>query len=113
MIGNLNKAEDGQTVKNIIEIKVKKVNSIEEYFQVNSHFTEALDVLRQIINSTELEETLKWNSPVYKLDGKLVLGLGAFKKHFCIWFFNGAFLKDKCDLLVKGSEKTKALTNAF
>ena len=88
---------------------MKKVNSIEEYIEVNSHFGEALELLREIINSTELEETLKWNAPVYALDGKNVIGLGAFKNHFGIWFFNGVFLKDEQNLLANAQEKTKAL----
>lgn len=42
--------------------------------------------------------------------GKNVLGLGAFKHHFGIWFFNGVFLKDKKKLLVNAQEgKTKTL----
>ena len=88
---------------------MKKVNSVEEYIEVNSHFGDALTLLRQIINSTELEETLKWNAPVYTLNGKNVLGLGGFKNHFGIWFFNGIFLSDKKHLLSNAQEKTKAL----
>lgn len=86
-----------------------KVNSVEEYLEVNSHFGEELSILRKIISSTELEETLKWSAPVYTLNGKNVLGLGAFKNHFGIWFFNGVFLKDEKKLLVNAQEKTKAL----
>lgn len=88
---------------------MKKVNSVEEYIEVNSHFGEALTLLRQIINSTDLEENLKWSAPVYTIDGKNVLGLGAFKNHFGIWFFNGIFLKDEKQLLSNAQEKTKAL----
>lgn len=88
---------------------MKKVNSVEEYIEVNSHFGEALSLLRQIINLTELVETLKWNAPVYTINGKNVLGLGAFKNHFGIWFFNGIFLKDEKQLLSNAQEKTNAL----
>jgi len=88
---------------------MKKVNSVEEYIEANSHFGDELSLLRQIIIQTELEETLKWNAPVYALDGKNVLGLGAFKNHFGIWFFNGVFLKDEKKLLSSGQEKTKGL----
>jgi len=88
---------------------MKKVNSVEEYIEVHSHFGEALTLLRQIINSTELEETLKWSAPVYTLNGKNVLGLGAFKNHFGIWFFNGVFLKDEKHLLSAAQETTKGL----
>jgi uncharacterized protein YdeI (YjbR/CyaY-like superfamily) len=88
---------------------MKKASSIEEYIENNAHFSEELNVLRQIINSTELDETLKWNAPVYALNGKNVVGLGAFKNHFGIWFFNGVFLKDEKNLLEKAQETTKGL----
>ena len=88
---------------------MKKVYSVEEYIEVNSHFSEELTLLRNIINATELTETLKWSAPVYSLDGKNVVGLGAFKKHFGIWFFNGVFLKDEKNLLEQAQETTKGL----
>ncbi len=88
---------------------MKKVGSVDEYIEVHSHFGKGLAILRDIINSTELEETLKWGAPVYTLNGKNVLGIGAFKNHFGIWFFNGVFLKDEKKLLVNAQEKTKAL----
>ena len=47
---------------------------------------------------------------MYDLNGKNVVGLGAFKNHFGVWFFNGVFLKDKNNLLVNAQKgKTKAL----
>ncbi len=88
---------------------MKKVSSVEEYVEVNSHFGKELEVLRTIMNSTELEETLKWNSPVYEINGKKVLGIGAHKHHFGIWFFNGVFLKDEQNLLMSAQETTKGL----
>ena len=89
---------------------MKKVTSVEEYIENNEHFPDALYLLRDIINKTELNEAIKWSAPVYDLDGKNVVGLGAFKNHFGIWFFNGIFLKDELNLLVNAQEgKTKAL----
>ena len=89
---------------------MKKIYSVEEYIEENTHFTEALILLRKIITSTELIETVKWSAPVYTINGKNVLGLGAFKNHFGIWFFNGVFLKDSHNLLINAQEnKTKAL----
>lgn len=85
-----------------------KATSVEAYIE-NSNFPEALGLLRDIITSTEVEESLKWNAPVYAINGKNVIGLGAFKNHFGIWFFNGVFLKDEKQLLVNAQEKTKAL----
>jgi uncharacterized protein YdeI (YjbR/CyaY-like superfamily) len=88
---------------------MKKVSSVEEYIEEHTRFAEALTLLRGIINSTELEESIKWNAPIYALDGKNVIGLGAFKHHFGIWFFNGVFLKDEKNLLQSAQEKTKGL----
>jgi uncharacterized protein YdeI (YjbR/CyaY-like superfamily) len=91
-------------------MNMKKVNSVEEYIESHEQWTNALTLLRSVINSTEMEETLKWSSPVYTVNGKNVVGLGAFKHHFGIWFFNGVFLKDEKQLLVNAQEgKTKAL----
>ncbi len=89
---------------------MKKIHSVEEYIETNEHSSDALTILRNIINSTGLNETIKWSAPVYDLSGKNVVGLGAFKNHFGIWFFNGVFLKDEHNLLVNAQEgKTKAL----
>ncbi|ULC60611.1 YdeI/OmpD-associated family protein [Flaviramulus sp. BrNp1-15] len=89
---------------------MKKISSVEEYIETQTNFSDALTLLRDIINSTELNESIKWSSPVYDLNGKNVIGLGAFKNHFGIWFFNGVFLKDNHNLLVNAQEnKTKAL----
>ena len=89
---------------------MKKIYSVEEYIEEHAHFSEALILLRDIITRTECVETIKWNAPVYTINNKNVLGLGAFKNHFGIWFFNGVFLKDKHNLLINAQEnKTKAL----
>ena len=89
---------------------MKKVTSVDAYIELHSQYTEALTLLRNIINSTALEETLKWSAPTYTLNGKNVVGIGAFKNHFGIWFFNGVFLKDEQKLLINAQEgKTKAL----
>ncbi|TNJ44573.1 DUF1801 domain-containing protein [Tamlana fucoidanivorans] len=89
---------------------MKKVQSFETYIENNTHFYKALELLRSIILSTELEENIKWNAPVYTLQNKNVLSLGAFKHHFGIWFFNGIFLKDEKNILKNAQDgKTKAM----
>ncbi|RSK40470.1 YdeI/OmpD-associated family protein [Mangrovimonas spongiae] len=88
---------------------MKKASSVEEYIEKHDKFSEALSLLRDLILSTEVNETLKWNAPVYTVNGKNVIGLGAFKNHFGIWFFNGVFLKDEKKVLEQAQEKTKAL----
>ena len=57
-----------------------------------------------------LEETVKWGGPVYVADGKNIVGLGAFKSYFALWFFQGALLADQEKVLVNAQEgRTKAL----
>ena len=86
-----------------------KINSVDDYIEAHHNFSDGLNLLRSIIEKTELVETIKWNSPVYTIDGKNVIGIGAFKHHFGIWFFNGVFLKDEKNLLVTAQETTKGL----
>jgi len=89
---------------------MKKISSVEDYIEFNETFSEALTLLRELFLSTELTETVKWNAPVYTINTKNVIGLGAFKNHFGIWFFNGIFLKDEHNVLSNAQEgKTKAL----
>ena len=69
-----------------------------------------LTKLREILNSTDLEETVKWGMPTYTYKGKNVCGMANFKNHFGLWFFQGALLKDEKNVLVNAQEgKTKAM----
>ena len=70
---------------------MKKIYSFEEYIEDHSSYSDALQLLRDIINSTDVEETIKWNASVYTINGKNVLGLGTFKNYFGIWFLMVCF----------------------
>ena len=73
-------------------------------------WTEELEILRTIIDKTELVETKKWNSPVFTYNSKNVIGLGGFKGYFGLWFFKGVFLSDEANVLVNANEEnTKSL----
>jgi uncharacterized protein YdeI (YjbR/CyaY-like superfamily) len=86
------------------------VKDVEEYISCHSYWEEELRQLHEMILTTALEPAIKWGAPVYTLEGKNVVGLGAFKNHYGIWFFNGALLKENTALLVNAQEgKTKAL----
>jgi uncharacterized protein YdeI (YjbR/CyaY-like superfamily) len=85
-------------------------NLVEKYFASQALWQEPLLLLREIILSTGLEETVKWGSPVYMYNKKNVLGIFAFKSYFGIWFFQGALLEDKNKVLINAQEgKTAAL----
>ncbi|MGB5368974.1 MAG: YdeI/OmpD-associated family protein [Flavobacteriaceae bacterium] len=82
----------------------------EAYFAKERPFKSGLALLRELALKTELQETFKWSTPVYTIDGKNVLGITAFKGHFGVWFFNGVFLKDPKKVLVNAQEgKTKSM----
>ena len=86
------------------------VKNAEEYIAVHSNWENELRQLHELILTTDLKSEIKWGAPVYTLDGKKIIGLGAFKNHIAIWFFNGALLKENTAMLVNAQEgKTKAL----
>lgn len=83
---------------------------LESYYQKARPFREGLQLLRSLALQTQLQETIKWNSPVYTIENKNVLGIMAFKSHFGIWFFHGVFLKDPDKVLENAQDgKTKAM----
>ncbi|MEO2059083.1 MAG: DUF1801 domain-containing protein [Mesonia sp.] len=86
------------------------IKTFEEYIEKHQKWKEELQQLRELLLSTELKETIKWGAPTYVLNNKNIVGLGAFKNHCALWFFNGAFLQKNTELLVNAQEeKTKAL----
>jgi len=88
----------------------KANESLDSYYQQEHPFREGLQLLRSLALQTDLQETMKWNAPVYTIDNKNVLGIMAFKFHFGLWFFNGVFLKDSEKVLENAQDgKTKAM----
>ncbi|MEG9326982.1 YdeI/OmpD-associated family protein [Salinimicrobium catena] len=86
------------------------VKTVEEYIQKHPDWEDEIVSLREMLLSTELEEAIKWGGPVYSLNGKNVVGIGAFKNHCSLWFFQGALLRENTALLQNAQEgKTKAL----
>ena len=82
----------------------------EEYVGSHPVWSDELKTLRQLLLKSQLEETVKWGMPVYTLDGKNVVGIAGFKKHYGLWFYQGVFLSDSKNLLVNAQEgKTKAM----
>lgn len=79
---------------------------IDAYIAKHHKWQESLNQLRTTINKTEAVETVKWGIPTYTVNGKNVVGIGAFKNHFGVWFFNGVFLKDTKGVLRNAQEGT-------
>ncbi|MBQ4819076.1 DUF1801 domain-containing protein [Aquimarina sp. MMG016] len=89
---------------------MERNKSVEEFISKKSEWKDALEKLRSIMLSTELVETVKWGIPAYTVNGKNVVGIGAFKSYVGIWFYNGVFLKDTEKKMINAQEgKTKGL----
>ncbi len=89
---------------------MKSYKTADEFFDAQTEYGNAFRVLRKIILGTELVETVKWGTPVYTVGGKNVIGIGAFKSYFGIWFYQGVFLRDPAAVLINAQEgTTKAL----
>jgi len=89
---------------------MKSFKTVDEYILNAVNGKEILMILRDLLSSTELVETVKWGAPTYTINGKNVVGLGTFKAYTGLWFFQGALLKDSKKVLINAQEdKTKAL----
>ncbi|QNJ98451.1 YdeI/OmpD-associated family protein [Constantimarinum furrinae] len=89
---------------------MKDSEKVSAYIKKHSKWSSQLAVFRSIFLKTELLEEIKWGSPTYTLNGKLVAGMAAFKNHYALWFHQGVFLKDTQNKLVNAQEgTTKAL----
>lgn len=89
---------------------MKYSKSVDSYIETKIQWKEALLLLRELLNTTPMEETLKWGMPVYTFNNKNVVGFSAFKSYVGIWFYQGVFLNDPKKRLINAQEGiTKAL----
>ena len=89
---------------------MKRYKSVDAYIEGEEKWQKELVRLRQILTSTKLEEEVKWGAPCYTYQGKNVVGIGAFKSYFGLWFHQGAQIPDPNKVLINCQEgKTKAL----
>lgn len=84
--------------------------SVDAYIDSAPHWQIELKALRRVLLSTGLVETVKWGGPCYTFNGKNIVGIGAFKSYFGLWFFQGALLKDAGKVLINAQEgRTRAM----
>ena len=89
---------------------MKRYKTVEDYLASTGDWEESLHTLREILLSTDVQETVKWGMPVYTVNNKNIAGIGAFKSYIGLWFFQGALLADTKKKLVNAQEgKTKAM----
>ena len=85
---------------------MRRAANVDEYIAQGGSWKESLQLLRELMASTRLEETVKWGMPVYTLNNKNVAGFSAFKSWTGIWFYQGVFLKDPEQVLINAQEGT-------
>lgn len=89
---------------------MKRYKTVDDYIANADTWQAELKRLREILNATALTEDVKWGAPCYTYKGKNIVGLAAFKGWACLWFHQGALLKDDSKVLMNAQEgKTKAL----
>lgn len=89
---------------------MQKITTVTSYIDGLNQWKEEIILLRELVLSNDLEETIKWGGPCYTKGGQNILGLAAFKNYACIWFFQGGLLKDEKGHLMNAQEgKTKAM----
>jgi len=89
---------------------MKYAKTVDEFLGNHHKWLPILEHLRNILLSTEMEETIKWGAPTYTVNKKNIVGLGAFKSYAGLWFFQGALLEDPHKILINAQEgKTNAM----
>ncbi len=83
---------------------MKSYKTVEAFIEGNALWTPELEQLRKILTATPLEETVKWGAPCYTYEGKNLVGIGAFKSYFGLWFHQGALLSDDAQVLQNTQE---------
>ena len=89
---------------------MQRHKTVDDYIENAAQWQDELKRLREILQSTELTEEVKWGGPCYTYDGKNVVGIGGFKSYFGLWFHQGVLLEDSKKILINAQEgTTKAL----
>lgn len=78
--------------------------TVDEYILNSGTWQTSLNMLRELMLALDMEETVKWGTPVYCINGKNVVGMASFKAYTGLWFYQGIFLQDKHRRLVSASE---------
>lgn len=86
------------------------VEKVETYFAEQTLWAEEQKTLRAILQEFPFSEAIKWRFPTYSFNGKNLVGIGAFKSYFGLWFFEGADLSDPSKVLINAQPgKTKKM----
>ncbi len=65
---------------------MKRYKTVDEFIDSAEQYQTELIQLRKILLGTALTEEVKWGAPCYTFGGKNIVGIGAFKSYFGLWF---------------------------
>jgi uncharacterized protein YdeI (YjbR/CyaY-like superfamily) len=78
------------------------------FFEKKGQWHACYHVLRGILLSGALEETLKWGNPCYMHKSRNIVLIHGFKDYCALLFFKGALLEDSNNLLIQQTENVQA-----
>lgn len=81
---------------------------VDQYISKAKSWKDEMTLLRTILLSCKLDESIKWGQPCYSVNNKNLIIIAPFKTHCDIGIFNGATLKDEKGLLVKAGVNTQS-----
>jgi uncharacterized protein YdeI (YjbR/CyaY-like superfamily) len=83
--------------------------SVDGYIRKKKKWQKELNELRRIILDSPLTEEVKWRVPVYTLNGKNVVFLGAMNEWCGVSFLKGVLMKDPKRILQLPGENTQTV----
>ena len=90
-------------------MKKSKTNpKVDWYFKKPRKWKEEINILRDVILSSGLNEELKWGCPCYTLEDKNIILIHVFKEYCAVLFFKGALLKDQENILIQQTKNVQS-----
>ncbi|AZZ35449.1 hypothetical protein CIK05_01085 [Bdellovibrio sp. qaytius] len=87
-------------------------SNVTQFIKKLKNWNDEVTLLREILNSTKLEEDLKWNLPCYSYNDTNVVIIQPFKSYLGLMFFKGTLLKDPKKVLVANGPNSQS-SNRF
>jgi len=86
---------------------MEKLPEVTALLNNTTNWKEEMLLLRELLLSCGLTETVKWRQACYMFGNQNVVILSSFKNYCALNFFKGSLLKDELGLLTKAGEHTQ------
>jgi len=81
---------------------------VDGFIQNATKWQQEFELLRSIVQTSELSEELKWGVPCYTLNDKNVVLMHGFKEYCALLFIKGALLSDSLKRLIQQTQNVQA-----